>query len=167
MDFLELPLDWSGSAAPVPALGSGPTTPVDGSGAVPSAPDWVGRLDGPTAAAAAALARERRPLLFLVDDRNRWHLVEPRLRIAGLDASDLADRPEGEFRMVVPADADAADVAHLLRTFRELRPPRPVVTERMAADSASVAGWFGGRRNEGGGVKPLNGDGRKNPGTGA
>lgn len=153
MDSLELPLDWSGTGAGIGAragTGAGevlPTAPASGDAVGPEeVPAWVGWLDDRTRVSAASLARERRPLLFLVDPRNRWHLVEPRLRIAGLDASDLEDRPEGEFRMVVAADTDPLDVANLLRIFRGLRPPRSVVTERVAAEGAFVVRWLEARR---------------------
>ncbi len=134
MDSLELPLDWSGvpSRSPEPMVGV--TEPVDDVGRLP----WLERLEAGDRRAVGALAADKRPLLFLVDPRNRWHLVEPRLRIAGLDASDLVDRPEGEFRMMLVSDVDPMDVAHLLRTFRELRPPRPVVTERMPFGSLQL-----------------------------
>ena len=134
MDSLELPLDWSGppSRTPEPKVGVAET--VEDVGPLP----WLERLDARDRRAVGALAADKRPLLFLVDPKNRWHLVEPRLRIAGLDASDLVDRPEGEFRMMLVSDVDPMDVAHLLRTFRELRPPRPVVTERMPFGSLKL-----------------------------
>jgi hypothetical protein len=40
--------------------------------------------------------------------------------------------------MMLVSDVDPMDVAHLLRTFRELRPPRPVVTERMPFGSLQL-----------------------------
>ena len=134
MDPLELPLDWSGvpSRSPEPEVGVGET--VEDVGPLP----WLERLDAGDRRAVGALAADKRPLLFLVDPKNRWHLVEPRLRIAGLDASDLVDRPDGEFRMMLASDVDPMDVAHLLRTFRELRPPRSVVTERMPFGSLQL-----------------------------
>jgi hypothetical protein len=125
----ELALDWSGVSEPADDLPAEPAATAEA---------WLRRLTPGDRQTVASLCSERRPLLFLVDPRDRWHLVEPRLRITGIDASDIADRPDGEFRMLVATDADPADVAHLLRVFRECRPPRAVVAERLAVDSLSV-----------------------------
>jgi hypothetical protein len=130
----DLFLDWGTSRPPeaTPAEPRGPVSPA------PEAEAWLRRLTPRDRSTVASLCLERRPLLFLVDPRDRWHLVEPRLRITGLDASDLQDHPDGEFRMMVLSDSDPSDVAYLLRLFRESRPPRVVVTERLPLESQSV-----------------------------
>ena len=141
----DLFLDWGGSR-PTEATPADPRGPVT---AAPEAEAWLRRLTQRDRTTVASLCLERRPLLFLVDPRDRWHLVEPRLRITGLDASDLQDHPDGEFRMLVMSDSDPSDVAYLLRLFRESRPPRVVVTERLLLESQSVREQARLRENSG------------------
>ncbi len=141
----DLFLDWGGSR-PTEATPAEPRGPVT---AAPEAEAWLRRLTQRDRTTVASLCLERRPLLFLVDPRDRWHLVEPRLRITGLDASDLQDHPDGEFRMLVMSDSDPSDVAYLLRLFRESRPPRVVVTERLLLESQSVREQARLRENSG------------------
>jgi hypothetical protein len=156
-------LDWSGA----PPGATGPTVGNPDAVDVASLLPWLARLEARDRRTVAALAADRRPLLFLVDPRNRWHLVVPRLRIAGLDASDLTDRPDGEFRMMLSSDVDPMDVTHLLRTFRELRPPRPVVAERMPVGSLQLQRLALLRNEDPPKVNTLPDIGRKNSGTGA
>jgi hypothetical protein len=163
MDSQELPLDWSCVPSRSPDSAAGLPDAMGDVGTLP----WLDGLDERDRRTVAALAADHRPLLFLIDPRNRWHLVEPRLRIAGLDASDLVDRPEGEFRMMLVSDVDPMDVAHLLRTFRELRPPRSVVTERMPFGSLQLKRLASLRNEDRREVNTHPEVRRKNSGTGA
>lgn len=72
---------------------------------------WIRRLSREERQRGASLCLDRRPLLFLVDERDHWHLIEPRLRLAGWDVGDIQELSAGEIRMQVPLDAADRDVA--------------------------------------------------------
>ena len=93
---------------------------------------WIRRLSREERQRGASLCLDRRPLLFLVDERDHWHLIEPRLRLAGWDVWDIQELSAGEIRMQVPLDAADREVAFLHRIIRECRPRRALVTERLA-----------------------------------
>ena len=105
------------------------------------APDWLMRLGAEDRRRVVGLARERRPLVFLIDDRARWSLVVPRLPLAGFDPIDFQDAPDGDLRILAPADASLREVEHLLKCLREARPPRAAACERMAWTGTRLAAW--------------------------
>ena len=126
----DLALDWTGSRDPDPGA------PADSSG---PAPDWWSRLDPSDRRRVAGLARERRALVFLVDDRTRWSLVLPRLPLAGFDALDFQDQPDGDFRIIAFSDTPVRELEHLLKCLRQTRPPRAVACERIAWTGRALA----------------------------
>ena len=100
-----------------------------------NAPDWLVCLGAEDRRRVAILGRERRALVFLIDERARWSLVVPRLPLAGFDPIDFRDAPDGDFRILAPAEASPRELEHLLKCLRQARPPRAVACERM--------GWTG------------------------
>lgn len=120
--------EWAWVPAPAPE----PDPVVEG-----PVPDWLTRLRPEDRRRVVGLARERRPLVFLIDDRARWSLVVPRLPLAGFDPVDFQDVPDGDIRILAPADASPKELEHLLKCLRQARPPRAAACEKV--------GWTGVR----------------------
>ncbi len=106
-----------------------------------NAPDWLVRLGAEDRRRVAILGRERRALVFLIDERAHWSLVVPRLPLAGFDPIDFQDAPDGDFRILAPADASPRELEHLLKCLREARPPRAVACERLVWTGTRLAAW--------------------------
>lgn len=94
-------------------------------------PDWLRRLDPADRLRVAGLARDGRPLVFLVDARARWNLMQPRLPVAGFDPVDFERAPEGDLRIVAFSDTPVRSVEHLLRCLHRTRFGRAVVCDRI------------------------------------
>jgi len=94
-------------------------------------PEWLSRLRPEDRRRVASLAWEQRPLVFLVDARTRWSLVRPRLPLAGFDAVDFRDQPDGDFQIMVPSDTSVRELQYLLGCLRQTRPPRVVACDRI------------------------------------
>ena len=122
--------EWALTPTPTPD----PDPVVEGPG-----PDWLMHLCPQDRRRVVGLARERRPLVFRIDDRARWSLVLPRLAVAGFDPIDFRDSPDGDLRILVPADASPRELEHLLKCVRQARPPRAVTCERIGWTGAQLA----------------------------
>ncbi len=128
----ELPLAWG--AVSESALESALKPPLN-----TACPEWLSRLRSEDRRRVASLAWEQRPLVFLVDARSRWSLVRPRLPLAGFDALDFRDQPDGDFQIMVPSDTSVRELQHLLGCLRQAHPPRAVACERMAWTGRELA----------------------------
>ena len=103
----------------------------------------------------ASLAWERRPLVFLIDARDRWKLVRPRLPLAGFDVLDFQDQPDGDFKILVPSDLSSRELQHLLKCLRQSRSPRAVVCEPMGCTGRVLATLARRENFIGGEVSPV------------
>ena len=120
----------------------------------PPRPEWLLRLHPDDRRRVASLAWERRPLVFLVDAKARWTLVRPRLPLAGFDAVDFRDQPDGDYQILAPSDTSARELQHLLRCLRETRPPRAAACERIAWTGRELAALAHCEDLAGAGVHP-------------
>ena len=123
----ELTLGWGGSRERDPA----PAPPPESVAPDEPLPDWLARLSPDDLRRVVSLARERRPLVFLVDARARWNLVRPRLPLAGFDAVDFHDQADGDFRIIAFSDTGPRELEHLMKCLRQTRPPRAAACERI------------------------------------
>lgn len=128
----ELPLAWA--VVSESALESALKPPLN-----TACPEWLSRLRSEDRRRVASLAWEQRPLVFLVDARSRWSLVRPRLPLAGFDALDIRDQPDGDLQIMVPSDTSVRELQHLLGCLRQAHPPRAVACERMAWTGRELA----------------------------
>lgn len=144
----ELRLDWTGSSEGDPAPRPEPELGIP-------IPDWLGRLSPEDRRRVASLARERRPLVFLVDARARWNLVRPRLPLAGFDVVDFRDQPEGDFQIVAFSDGLPRELDHLLKCLRQTRPPRAAACERIPWSGSELAALARRGGGMGSGAPPI------------
>lgn len=133
-DQPELGLGWPGLSGPPPRMPAGGT---DDTGC--DAPDWLPRLRPGDLRRVARNAREGHPLVFLVDARDHWSLLEPRLPLAGFDPVDFEAAPQGDLRVVVFSDTPTRRLEHLLRCLRQTRIVRAVVCDRIAMTGPGLA----------------------------
>jgi len=118
--------------------GPDPRTPeMPGAGSV--VPDWLPRLRPGDLRRIARDAREGHPLVFLVDARDHWSLLEPRLPLAGFDPVDFDAAPEGDLRLVIFSDTPTRRLEHLLKCLRQTRTVRAVVCDRITLTGPRLA----------------------------
>lgn len=142
----EFLLDWAGASEPQTPPLLAPETP---------SPEWLQRLSPEDRRHVASLAWERRPLVFLIDARDRWKLVRPRLPLAGFDVLDFQDQPDGDFKILVPSDLSSRELQHLLKCLRQSRSPRAVVCEPMGCTGRVLATLARRENSIGGEVSPV------------
>jgi len=130
----ELDLRWPGFPGPIPRMPPG-QHPDTGS----VAPGWLQRLRPGDLRRVARNARDGNPLVFLVDARDHWSLLEPRLPLAGFDPVDFEEAPEGDLRLVVFTDTPSRRLEHLLKCLRQTRIVRAVVCDRIAMTGPGLA----------------------------
>jgi len=123
--------------------GNGPDRPGASGVVAPApgdvAPEWLSRLRGVDLRRAARSASDGRPLVFLVDARGHWSLLEPRLPPAGFDPIDFEQAPDGDLRFVAFADTSPGSVDHLLQCLRRSGSGRAVVCDRLALTGPRLA----------------------------
>jgi len=130
----ELALGWGGFPERDSATDPSSEPPLD-----EPIPDWLRRLSPEDRRQVACLARERRPLVFLVDARARWNLVRPRLPLAGFDVLDFRDQPDGDFQIVAFSDSQPRESDHVLKCLRQTHPPRAAACQRILWSGSGFA----------------------------